>query len=80
MWLCNETGGLWVREAGGEKHPSSVQESSPLHAIHPFPAPRKEAVLGERIPTSKKKNCTRHFLAVRVGVQSFFHLLCQALF
>lgn len=50
MWLCNETGGLWVREAGGEKHPSSVQESSPLHAIHPFPAPRKEAVLGERIP------------------------------
>ena len=50
MWLCDGTGGLWVREAGGEEHPSSVQESSPLHATCPFPAPRKEAVLGERIP------------------------------
>lgn len=35
-WLCTETGGLWVPEAGGEGHPSRVQESSTFHSTKPF--------------------------------------------
>lgn len=43
-WFCNETAGLWAPEAGGDGHPSSVQESGTFHTIIPFPCTQEEGV------------------------------------